>query len=44
VQRQDLATIRAGFESRGKLLGTKGSFVEYLRSQLRTRENASGQT
>jgi hypothetical protein len=39
-----LATIRAGFESRGKLLGTKGSFIEYLRSQLRAREHAYGQT
>jgi len=39
-----LATIRAGFESRGKLLGTKGSFVEYLRSQLRAREHTYGQT
>ena len=39
-----LATIRAGFESRGKLLGTKGSFIEYLRSQLRAREHAYWQT
>jgi len=39
-----LATIRAGFESRGKLLGTKGSFIEYLRSQLRARKHAYGQT
>ena len=35
-----LATICAGFESRGKLLGTKGSFVEYLRSQLRAMKHA----
>jgi len=39
-----LATIRAGFESRGKLLGTKGSFIKFLRSQLQARKRAYGHT